>query len=64
MKTGDKLELARLLLFACDLDSGRRKDLARATVKVAMEKEQRREQERVLGSKAHCAKAREQNSFP
>ena len=47
LESRDTLLLARLLLCECDLDSGTRKKLARATVKVAMDEEQTREQERV-----------------
>ena len=46
-KTRDNRTLEPLLRFACDLDSRTRKELARATVKVASESKQRREQEAV-----------------
>ena len=39
----DTLTLARLLVCDCDLDSRTRNDIARATVKVAMDEEQARE---------------------
>ena len=51
----DILLLAPLLRFACDLDGGTRKKLVRAAVKVASEKEQRREQEVVPGQKGRSA---------
>ena len=47
VETKDIRSLAPLLRFACDLDSRTRKELARATVKVASESTQRREQEAV-----------------
>ena len=47
LESGNTLTLARLLRCECDLDSGKRKKLALATVKVAMDEEQTREQERV-----------------
>ena len=47
LESENTLTLARLLRCECDLDSGTRKKLARATVKVAMDEEQTREQERV-----------------
>ena len=45
-QTSVTLTLAALKIRECDLDSGTRKKSVRATVKVAMEKEQRRGQER------------------
>ena len=46
---GLRCRLARLLLCECDLDSGTEDKSLRATVKVAMDEEQAREQERVPG---------------
>ena len=47
LESGDTLTLARLLRCECDLDSRTQKKIVRATVKVAMDEEQTREQERV-----------------
>ena len=41
--------LARLIVCDCDLDSRTYKDIVRATGEVAMDEEQARERERVLG---------------
>ena len=48
LESGDTLTLARLLRCECDLDSRTQKKIVRATVKVAMDEEQTREQERVF----------------
>ena len=48
-ETKSSLLLARLMLSECRLDSGTRKESVHATVKMAMEKEQRRGQERCTG---------------
>ena len=55
VETRESLLLAPLLRFACDLDGGTRKELVRAAVKVASEKQQRREQEAVLQRKGRSA---------
>ena len=47
LKLGDKRTLAALKIRKCDLDSGMRKDLAHATVKVAMSEEHACELQRV-----------------
>ena len=49
LEPGNTLRLARLLRCECDLDSRTQKKIVRATVKVAMDEEQTREQERVFG---------------
>ena len=48
MKTEDRLLLERFARPASDLDSRTQNKIVRATVKVAMAKEQRREREAVL----------------
>ena len=47
-KPGARLLLVRLLLFGCDLDSRTQDESVRATVQVASEKTQTREQEACL----------------
>ena len=64
LESGDTLTLARLLQCECDLDSRTQKKIVRATVKVAMDEEQTREQERVPGRYSARAARDGEKRFP
>ena len=61
-KLGTSLTLAPLLRSICRLDSRTRKESVRATVKVAMEKEQRRGQEAFLQQKRRASDRKSKKS--